>query len=96
MTISPVAPGYSGSIVCGEVPSATLTRSDGIIIPSRDDGSDEQKILSHLKGYVFSLAIEGEQFSSPKFAKKIGVVTSETGAVIRDIINVTKSKNPYR
>ena len=26
----------------------------------------------------------------PKFAKKIGVVTSPTGAVIRDIINVTK------
>ena len=31
----------------------------------------------------------------PKFSKKIGVVTSETGAVIRDIINVTRSKNPY-
>lgn len=30
----------------------------------------------------------------PKFAKKIGVVTSETGAVIRDIIRVTRSKNP--
>ena len=31
----------------------------------------------------------------PRFAHKIGVVTSETGAVIRDIIHVTKSKNPY-
>lgn len=31
----------------------------------------------------------------PRFAKNIGVVTSETGAVIRDIINVTKSKNKY-
>ena len=31
----------------------------------------------------------------PKFAKNIGVVTSETGAVIRDIIHVTRSKNPY-
>ncbi len=31
----------------------------------------------------------------PKFAKRVGVVTSETGAVIRDIIHVTKSKNPY-
>lgn len=30
----------------------------------------------------------------PKFAKRIGVVTSETGAVIRDIINVTRKKNP--
>lgn len=31
----------------------------------------------------------------PRFAKRIGVVTSKTGAVIRDIIHVTKSKNPY-
>lgn len=31
----------------------------------------------------------------PKFSKKLGVVTSETGAVIRDIINVTRSKNPF-
>lgn len=31
----------------------------------------------------------------PKYAKNIGVVTSETGAVIRDIIHVTKRKNPY-
>lgn len=31
----------------------------------------------------------------PRFAKKIGVVTSETGAVIRDINNVTRAKNPY-
>lgn len=31
----------------------------------------------------------------PKFAKNIGVVTSETGAVIRDIIHVARSKNPF-
>lgn len=31
----------------------------------------------------------------PRFAKSIGVVTSETGAVIRDIIHVARSKNPY-
>ncbi len=33
--------------------------------------------------------------SVPRFAKNIGVVTSKTGAVIRDIIHVTKLKNPY-
>lgn len=33
--------------------------------------------------------------SIPKYAKKIGVVTSETGAVIRDIINVTFKKNVH-
>lgn len=38
-----------------------------------------------------------EEIKKPicRFAGKIGVVTSETGAVIRDIIHVTKSKNPY-
>ena len=30
----------------------------------------------------------------PKYAKNIGIVTSETGAVIRDIYHVTKKKNP--
>ncbi|MDF2881055.1 MAG: xseA [Clostridiaceae bacterium] len=30
----------------------------------------------------------------PKYAKKIGVVTSPTGAAIRDIINVSKRRNP--
>ena len=29
-----------------------------------------------------------------RFAKRIGVVTSETGAVIRDIVNVARKKNP--
>lgn len=31
----------------------------------------------------------------PAFAKRVGVITSETGAVIHDIINVTKRKNPF-
>jgi len=31
----------------------------------------------------------------PKYAHRIGVVTSETGAVIRDIYHVTRSKNPW-
>ncbi|MFI3163201.1 MAG: exodeoxyribonuclease VII large subunit [Bacillota bacterium] len=31
----------------------------------------------------------------PKDVKNIGVVTSETGAVIRDIINVTTRRNPF-
>ncbi len=31
----------------------------------------------------------------PKYANKIGVVTSETGAVIRDIYHVMRKKNPY-
>ena len=31
----------------------------------------------------------------PRFANKVGVVTSETGAVIRDIVHVARKKNPY-
>jgi len=31
----------------------------------------------------------------PKYANNVGVVTSETGAVIRDIYHVTKKKNPF-
>ena len=31
----------------------------------------------------------------PKFARKIGVVTAPTGAAVRDIIHVSKRRNPY-
>jgi exodeoxyribonuclease VII large subunit len=31
----------------------------------------------------------------PSYAKKIGVITSPTGAAIRDIINVSKRRNPH-
>ncbi|MCR5107382.1 MAG: exodeoxyribonuclease VII large subunit [Lachnospiraceae bacterium] len=31
----------------------------------------------------------------PKYAKRVGVVTAPTGAAIRDIINVSKRRNPY-
>lgn len=38
---------------------------------------------------------EGKKKEIPKYASKIGVVTSETGAVIRDIYHVTRKKNPF-
>lgn len=31
----------------------------------------------------------------PQFARKIGVITSVTGAAVRDIINVTRRRNPH-
>ncbi len=31
----------------------------------------------------------------PKYVKKLGVVTAPTGAAVRDIINVSKRRNPY-
>lgn len=41
------------------------------------------------------LFLEKHKKKIPKDVKTIGVVTSETGAVIKDIINVTKRRNPY-
>ena len=37
---------------------------------------------------------EHKKIIDPKNIKRIGVVTSETGAVIQDIINITKRRNP--
>ncbi len=38
---------------------------------------------------------DGRKKEIPKFAKKIGVVTAQTGAVIQDICNVSHRRNPY-
>ncbi len=31
----------------------------------------------------------------PKYARRVGIVTAETGAAIRDIINIAQRRNPY-
>jgi exodeoxyribonuclease VII large subunit len=31
----------------------------------------------------------------PKYARKIGIITSDTGAAVRDIIQIAKRRNPY-
>ncbi len=38
---------------------------------------------------------EGRKKRIPKYAKKIGVVTAQTGAVIQDICHVSHRRNPY-
>ena len=38
---------------------------------------------------------ESKKKPIPKYASRIGVVTSETGAVIRDIYHVVRKKNPF-
>lgn len=50
-----------------------------------------------LKQRLESEGIFNEEYKKqlPRFACKVGVVTSQTGAVIHDIINVTKRKNPF-
>ncbi|MCR5323291.1 MAG: exodeoxyribonuclease VII large subunit [Lachnospiraceae bacterium] len=38
---------------------------------------------------------ESHKKTIPKYVKRIGVVTSRTGAVLHDIMNVTKRRNPF-
>ena len=33
--------------------------------------------------------------SIPKYAKRVGIVTAPTGAAVRDIINISRRRNPY-
>jgi len=55
-----------------------------------------QKYLE-LKDKLTKEGIFAEEYKIPlpRYARKVGVVTSSTGAVIHDIINVTKRKNSY-
>jgi 23S rRNA (pseudouridine1915-N3)-methyltransferase len=43
---------------------------------------EAERILPHLKGYVFAMAIEGKKFSSENFAKKIkGLMDAGEGVI---------------
>ena len=55
-----------------------------------------QKYLE-LKKKLQDEGLFDEEFkkSIPKYARNVGVVTSETGAVIRDILHVRNKKNPH-
>jgi len=50
-----------------------------------------------LKQYYEDMGLFSEDYKReiPSFAKRIGVVTASTGAAIRDIITVSKRRNPY-
>ena len=73
-------------------------RLNFIVSKIQENGLGElyQKFLQ-LKAKLESEGLFREEIKKaiPKYSRNIGVVTSETGAVIRDIINVTKSKNKY-
>lgn len=47
---------------------------------------EAERILPHLKGYVFAMAIEGKKFSSENFAKKIKGLTDAGEGVITFVI----------
>lgn len=64
---------------------------------NEDSLGDSLKKLLELKNELKELGMFDPQYKIPipKAIKKLGVVSSETGAVINDIINVTKRRNPY-
>ena len=69
------------------------------IIISKMEPVGAGNILQMLEERKRKLAAEGlfdenRKKALPKYPKKIGVVTSPTGAAIRDILNVTKRRNP--
>ena len=53
--------------------------------------------FERLKNELFELGMfdAGYKKPIPKFANRIGIVTSDTGAAIRDIVRVSKMRNPY-
>ena len=57
------------------------TAGDVVVIKKRE----EERILPHLKGKIFSMAIEGKQFSSEDFAKKL-TETSLTDSEVTFVI----------
>lgn len=68
---------------------ATEIKADG-------EGDLNEKFLE-LKARLEEMGMFDNQYKRPipKYARKIGVVTAPTGAAVQDIINVTRSRNPY-
>lgn len=50
-----------------------------------------------LKKELEEMGMFAEEYKQPipAFAKKVGIVTAPTGAAVRDIINISKRRNPY-
>lgn len=53
--------------------------------------------FEELKCRLEEMGVFAEEYKQPvpKYAKRVGIVTSRTGAAIQDIINITARRNPY-
>lgn len=53
--------------------------------------------FEQLKQYYEDMGYFAKEYkrSLPAFTKKLGVVTSKTGAAVQDIMNISKRRNPY-
>ena len=68
-----------------EVPEENYTKVDDALI-EKIKTIEQERILPHLKGYVFATAIEGKKYSSPTFANAIKRLADEGRGVITFVI----------
>lgn len=64
---------------------------------SLDGQGDLFKRFEKLRNELEEMGMFSPEYKSPipKYAKKVGIVTASTGAAIRDIINISKRRNPF-
>ena len=71
---------------------------DGMSVVVQQEGIGElyQK-FEQLKQYYEDMGYFAKEYKRPlpAFTKKLGVVTSKTGAAVQDIMNISKRRNPY-
>ena len=68
-----------------EVPEENYSRVDDALI-EKIKLTEQEKILPHLKGFVFATAIEGKKYSSPAFAQTLKRLADEGKGVITFVI----------
>lgn len=62
-----------------------------------DGAGDLFKRFEKLRNELEEMGMFSPEYKSPipRYAKTVGIVTADTGAAIRDIINISKRRNPY-
>ncbi len=76
------------------IPSGTITFN---VTDAKKDGVGNLTLkFEELKKKLFEQGLFDKEFKKPipKFPSKVGIVTAPTGAAVRDIISVSKRRNP--
>lgn len=68
-----------------EVPEENYVKVDDALI-EKIKITEQERILPHLKGYVFATAIEGKKYSSPTFADTLKKLSDQGKGVITFVI----------
>ena len=95
----PFVPKDGMKVKCTGSVSVYAPRGNYQIIISKMEIAGSGNILQLLEERKRKLAAEGlfdrdKKKPIPRFSKKIGIVTSPTGAALRDILQITKRRNP--